>query len=179
MTPDDAQEERAGRGHDGDIWQDPIAVVSWERVDDTQEEGMARDRAHGVVGDASGYGPPQPGRVGQEGVEATVTAIVQVNVDATIMGQDEISDGVGALDVFLVVVKGFKEPGVFSSNKLARLCVGPQFVLPIRMKGHAAGLGFPPYLGDGLVLVGLVYDFGYHLGSAINEIGARRRQFGT
>ena len=42
MAPDEAEKERASGGHDGDVRKMPVAVISWERVDDTKEEGMTR-----------------------------------------------------------------------------------------------------------------------------------------
>lgn len=42
------------------------------------------------------------------------------------MGQDKVSDGIGALDGELVAVKGVEEPGIFVGDKLARLFIRPQ-----------------------------------------------------
>ena len=53
----------------------PILVVGAEGFDDGEEEGVLGDRAHCVVGDASGGCSANPGGVGEERVEATVAAL--------------------------------------------------------------------------------------------------------
>jgi len=68
FLPDDGEEERAGAVHDGDVGQLPVLVVGREGFDDAQEEGVVRDGAHGVVGDAGRDGAVHPGWVGQEWV---------------------------------------------------------------------------------------------------------------
>lgn len=40
--------------------------------------------------------------------------------------EDEIADGVGALDREGIGIKGCEEPGVFCSDELARFIVGPE-----------------------------------------------------
>lgn len=75
VSPDYAQEEGSGGGHDGDVWQNPPAIVIWEGVDSLEEEGVAGDGAHGVVGDARGCRAADPGWVCQEGVEAAVASL--------------------------------------------------------------------------------------------------------
>lgn len=106
---------------------------------------MGGDGAHGVVGDASGCGAAHPGRIGQERVEPAVAAlwssqfgpkreflgheggstdgrkayIVQIEVYATVMCQDEVADCICSLDGLSVVVKGAEEPGVLGCNQFA------------------------------------------------------------
>lgn len=75
VSPDDAEEERAGRGHDGDVGQWPAAVVVGQRVDGLEKEGVTGDGAHGIVGDACGDGAANPSWVGKEGVEAAVASL--------------------------------------------------------------------------------------------------------
>ena len=75
FLPNDAEKERAGTVHDCYVGEPPVAVVGNQRLDDEGEEGVVRDRAHGVVGDAGGIGATDPGWVGEERVEATVTAL--------------------------------------------------------------------------------------------------------
>ena len=78
MSPDDAEKERACRSHDRDIWERPAAVVVCQRVDGLEEEWVAGNRAHGVVGDTSGQSATDPGRVGKEGVEAAIASLVSL-----------------------------------------------------------------------------------------------------
>ncbi len=53
------------------------------------------------------------------------TYVVEVDVDAAEAGEDEIPNGVCALDGLGVVVKGREEPGVFRCDQLAGLGVRP------------------------------------------------------
>lgn len=75
VAPDDTQEERARRAHDGDVGEQPAAVVVREGVDDLEEEGVARNSAHRVIGDTGRGRAAHPGGVGEEGVEAPVAAL--------------------------------------------------------------------------------------------------------
>ena len=75
LFPHDGEEQGAGRRHDGDVGQEPGTVVGLEGGGDVEEEGMVRDAAHGVVGDAGGDGAPRPGGVGEEGVEAALASL--------------------------------------------------------------------------------------------------------
>lgn len=56
------------------------------------------------------------------------TYIVKVNVGSTVVGQDKITDRVGALDGVLVAIEGVKEPGVFFGDKVTRFLVGPELL---------------------------------------------------
>lgn len=38
LFPDDRQEQRSGRVHDGDVWEEPVAVVLLQHFDRTEEE---------------------------------------------------------------------------------------------------------------------------------------------
>jgi hypothetical protein len=53
------------------------------------------------------------------------TYVVEVDVDAAEVGEDEIADRVGTLDGVGVVVETVEEPRVFRSNELSRAGVGP------------------------------------------------------
>ena len=61
--PNHRQEQRSSRIHHCNVRQDPMPVVCLQRVHDLQEEGMLRNRAHGVVGDSSGFRSADPCRV--------------------------------------------------------------------------------------------------------------------
>lgn len=64
------------------------------------------DGAHGIVGDAGGVGAADPGWVGEKGVEAAVTTIVEVNVYAAVMREYKVSDSVCPLYRLGVIVEG-------------------------------------------------------------------------
>jgi len=119
VTPDDAQEEWTSRGHDSDVGENPFAVVAGQVVNDTQEEWVTRNRAHCVVGDTGRQSAAHPGGVGEQRIQATVATIVQVEINTTVVGEDKVTDRVGALNGVFVVVKGLEEPGVLGSDKLA------------------------------------------------------------
>lgn len=90
--PDDAEEERAGRVHDGDVGQVPVFVVFHQRVDDAQEEGVLRGGAHGVVGDAGWHRFAHPGRVREEGVETAVAALYGGDVSGMLCWTADIAE---------------------------------------------------------------------------------------
>ena len=75
VSPDYTQEEGACRSHDSDVWHDPPAVVVWKRVDGLEEERVAGNRAHSVVGDACGCRAADPCWVGEERVEAAIASL--------------------------------------------------------------------------------------------------------
>jgi hypothetical protein len=75
FLPDDAEEKWARRVHDGNIWDEPVAVIYWERLDYAQEEGVSGDGAHDIVTDAGWIGCPNEGWEVEEGVEGFITAL--------------------------------------------------------------------------------------------------------
>jgi len=94
-------------------------------------------RTHSVVAYACRYCSSYPGRVGKEGIETAITAIIEINVDPAVEGEDEVADCIGALDGEGVAVKGEEEPGVFCSNEIAGFLVGPELVFIIPMQIYA------------------------------------------
>ena len=76
VSPDYAEEERAGTAHYGDVGEKPGTVVAREGVDDFEEEWVVRDGAHYIVGDAGGDCAADPSAVGEEGIEATLAALL-------------------------------------------------------------------------------------------------------
>lgn len=131
VLPEHGEEERAGRGHNGDVGQDPAVVVALELGDDVEEEGVLGHGAHGIVGDAGGDGAAQPCFVGEERVEAALAAVVEVDVHAAVGREDEVADRVGALDGVGVVFKGLEEPGVFFRDEGLGGGVAPEDVLVV------------------------------------------------
>ena len=75
LLPHDGEEQGPRGRHDGDVGQEPGAVVGLQGGGDVQEEGVVGHAAHGVVGDAGGDGTPRPGGVGEEGVQAALAAL--------------------------------------------------------------------------------------------------------
>lgn len=75
---------------------------------------MSGHGAHCIIGDACRVCATYPGWVGKEGVETSVAAIVEINVSAAVVGKDEISDSVCALDWVRIGIKSREEPGIFS-----------------------------------------------------------------
>lgn len=75
VSPDDAEVERTGRSHDGDVWKNPLAVVVREGVDGLQEEWVTGNSAHNIVRDTSGICATNPSWVGKKRVETTIAAL--------------------------------------------------------------------------------------------------------
>lgn len=88
-----------------------------------------------------------------------MTAVVEVNVHTTVVREDEISDGIGALDRMVVGKERRQEPRILVADKLFCFGIGPQVVFVIWMEVYAGLLGGFPHGGDGCVLVCLMDDF--------------------
>lgn len=54
VVPYQAEEERAGGGHDGDVGREPVVVVDRQGVDDLADEGVVGDGADDIVANARG-----------------------------------------------------------------------------------------------------------------------------
>lgn len=119
------EEEWAGGVHYCYVWHAPFTIIALKDVDCFLEEGVVGDGTHCVVGNSGGYGAAHPGRVGEERVETSVTAVVEVNIDSAVVGEDEIADGVCALNWIGVVIEGLDEPGIFFQYESARFFVCP------------------------------------------------------
>lgn len=78
VVPEQGEEERAGRCHDGDVRHEPGFVVVFEGGDRFADEGVMRYYADYVVTDACWVGAPDPGGVGEERVEAALAALHKV-----------------------------------------------------------------------------------------------------
>jgi len=79
---------------------------------------MLRDRSHGVVADSGGGSETGPCWVIKEWIKTSTAPIVKIEVDASIECEDEITDGVGSLDVIGVAVEGLEEPRVLGSYEV-------------------------------------------------------------
>lgn len=73
--PQNRQEKRTGRVHDGDVGKQPAAVVGLQEFDNTEEEGVLRNRSHRIVGDTSRSGTTNPRRVSEKRIQAAVAAL--------------------------------------------------------------------------------------------------------
>lgn len=137
--PEDGEEERTGGVHDRDVGEAPVAVIILELVDHVEEKRVLRGGSHGVVRNSRWFGAMEPGWVSEEGVEAAVAAlkyrvsrggmyignswrqtyIIQVEVRAAEVNQNEVADSVCALDAVRVPIVGVKEPVIFGLYELA------------------------------------------------------------
>lgn len=54
-----------------------------------------------------------------------VTDVVEVHVDAAVMQEEEVPDGIDSLHFMSVAVVGTQEPGIFSFDEVARRFFGP------------------------------------------------------
>ena len=88
-------------------------------------EGMALFCKYEVVGDTDGDCFWQDYGIYEERVEGSGASDVEVHIDAAIMVQDEVADGVCTLDGICIVVKGIEEPRVMLGDKLAGTGVCP------------------------------------------------------
>ena len=178
QPPDDTQKQRPRRRHDGDIRQQPAALIARQFGDDAREERMARDGREHVVRDAGGFGFARDGGVLEEGLEGAFAAVVEIQVNPAVVVENEVPDRVGALDRVRVRLEGVQVLGVVRGDEVERGGVGPQLVLPLRrrVEGLAGGLRGAPDRGDLGGAVGLVDDAGDE-GGAVGGGGGRRGGF--
>jgi len=92
------QEHGAGGEHDGRVIENPTVIKGDEVVNRLCHERMPFFREHEIIGNADGYGFWEDDREDEERVERAKTANVQVDVHASIVMENEISNGVGPLD---------------------------------------------------------------------------------
>lgn len=76
LFPDDRQEQRSGRVHDRDVWEEPVTIVLLQHFDGTEEEWVLRYGTHSVIGDTGRCSAAYPGRISQERIQATVAALI-------------------------------------------------------------------------------------------------------
>lgn len=69
--------------------------------------------AHGIVGYACWDGTADPSGIRKERCKRTLAAIIKINVDSTIVREDKVADGVGALNGVRVTIKGLEKPWIF------------------------------------------------------------------
>lgn len=87
---------------------------------------MLGNGSHGIVAYPSRNGTSYPGWVGEEGVEPAVTAIVEIDIYASIVGEYKVADRVCALDVEGVFIVGIEKPDIFFLYERASLFIRPE-----------------------------------------------------
>jgi len=92
------QKHGAGGEHDGRVIENPTVIKGDEVVNRLCHERMPLFREHEIIGNADGYGLGEDDREDEERVERAKTANVQVDVHASIVMENEISDGVRPLN---------------------------------------------------------------------------------
>lgn len=78
VAPDKTEVERPGGRHDRNVRQWPATVVVGQGINGLEEEWVAGDCAHNVVGDTGGNRAANPGGVSQKRIETAVATLVIV-----------------------------------------------------------------------------------------------------
>lgn len=87
---------------------------------------------HQVVGHTNGDGLWEEHRVREEGIDRSKTTNVQVDINAPVVIEDKVANGVCTLNWVAVVVKCIEEPRIVFSNKFARDSVCPEHISTVR-----------------------------------------------
>ena len=135
---------RTSAVHDGHVRQDPVIVVCLQAICQKLNVGVTFLGAHNVVRQAHlDLGPRHPSWKRQQGVqiaaaslclvrsrhatkEAENANVIEVYIEAAMVSQNEVSDGVGALNGIAVVVVCREKPRVFIFKQLSRCDVRPK-----------------------------------------------------
>lgn len=179
VSPDDAHEQGPGACHDRDVGQNPAMIIVRQLFDYTLEEWVSWHRTHGVIADTCRNGFPDKSRILQQRLQGPVAAVVQINVDASVVIKHKVPDGICALNGIVVASKGVEEFGILLRDEGVRHGVCPQHVLPLGLpvEIQTALLRLLPYLRYAGVDVGLMDNFRYD-GRRTNLVfRAYRRQF--
>lgn len=100
-----------------------------EVVNGLRQKGVTLFREDEVIGNTDRYSLWQNDGVHQERVQRAQATNVKVEVDTSVMVQNEVTNRVGTLDHIFVVVEGIKKPRILLSDELARVGIRPQHVL--------------------------------------------------
>ena len=122
------QEHGSSGEHDCGVVEHPRVVERDEVVNSLSHEGVTLLGKHEIVGDANRNGFGEDDGVGEERVEWAETADVQVEIDTSIMVQNEITNSVGTLNSVGVTVEGIQEPVVMFSDEFTGTCICPELV---------------------------------------------------
>ena len=92
---------------------------------------MSRRSAHSVIRYPCWVGCVHPCRELQERVHPSLTAVVEIEVHAAVVREDEVPDCVDALDIVRVVEECVEKPGVFflDEREVVFICPEPVFVV--------------------------------------------------
>jgi len=126
FLPDHRKKQRTSAVHDGDVRHGPVTVIRLQRLDDTDEKWVLGNRAHGVITDSCRHCRAYPSGVAEQRIQASVTAIVEIEINTAVVRENEVPDGIGALDGKRIRIEGFKKPGIFCCNEFARFGVCPE-----------------------------------------------------
>lgn len=126
LFPNHTQEQRTSRRHHSDVRHSISLRVPGQRLDCLLEEWVAWDGPHSVVADTCWDCAAQPGGELEHDVEAAGASIIEIEVDAAVVVEDEVADRIGALDVVGVVIEGLEELGVFVGDEGAGEVVRPK-----------------------------------------------------
>jgi len=150
--PDGGEEPLAAGVVYGEVGQHVVDGPGDERVGHEDEEGVVGAGADDVVGQGAMATVDDEGGVREEGVERSGAAlevdrramvrrggrqgpgeereegtdIVKVEVDAAVVAQQEVAEGIDALDRVWVRRVGGQEPGIVLGEEVARLGLGPE-----------------------------------------------------
>ena len=142
-------EHAARRQHVFDVRQScPGEVVFRDLFDQLGEEWVARSRGYESVVDAGGVGAGCQEWVSKQGIQIFTAANVHVEVNATVVVQQKVSEDVGSLnrlpvlDVGLVHLWSVVERVLFLRivfvDPISRILVCPKHVVPVRVQRNAA-----------------------------------------
>jgi hypothetical protein len=115
----------AGGKHNSGIVENPIMVKGNQVVNSLSHERVFLFRKHEIVRDADGYGARKNDGEDKEGIQTTQAANVEVDVDAAVVMEDEVANGIRSLNGIWVRIKRVEEPAVVLGNKFTRTSVSP------------------------------------------------------
>jgi hypothetical protein len=119
------EEHGASGKHNCGIVENPIMVKGNQVVYSLSHERVFFFRKHEVIRDAHGYGTRENDGKDKEGIHTTQAANVEVDVDAAVVMEDKVANGIRPLDSIWVRIKCVKEPTVVLRNKFTRTSVSP------------------------------------------------------
>src|SRR5258707_1338547 len=100
-------------------------VESNQVVYSLSHERMFFFRKHEIIRDANRYGARKNDGKDEEGIQTTQATNVEVDVDAAIMIEDKVANGIRPLDRIWVRIKRVKEPTVVLCNEFTGTSVSP------------------------------------------------------
>jgi hypothetical protein len=72
-----------------------------------------------------------PGREGEEWIESASTPIVKVDIDASVVSENEVAYRISPLDIVRILLKGFEEPRILFLNECVAVFVRPELVFVV------------------------------------------------